>query len=110
MLQHVYYRCILQQASREKRLRHRFRWRGSSDEEHIITTGWWCKPAVMMDYHRRLVRRSGGDSYQPRRSYEPVMILSALMVSITNVLMIAAVIEALVICQSVVVQKPNLRA
>ena len=37
--------------------------RGGSDEEHIITAGWWCKAAVMIDYHRRLVRRSDGDSY-----------------------------------------------
>ena len=52
--------------------------------EHMITTDWWCKLAVMMDYHRRLVRRSGGDSYQPTRSYEPAVILSSPTVRITN--------------------------
>ena len=57
---------------------------GNNDEEHIITADWWCKPAVMMDYHRRLVRRSGGDSYRPGRSYEPAVILSSPTVHITN--------------------------
>jgi len=47
--------------------------RGGSDEEHIITAGWWCNAAVMMDYHRRLVRQSGGDSYQPACSYVPTV-------------------------------------
>jgi hypothetical protein len=32
---------------------------------------------VMMDYHRQLVRRSGGDSYEPERSYESAVILSS---------------------------------
>ena len=52
-----------------------FIWRGGSDEEHIITAGWWCKLAMMMDYHCWLVRQSGGDSYRPVRSYEPAVIL-----------------------------------
>jgi hypothetical protein len=54
--QHGEHRRIIQQADGEKHLHYRFIWRGSSDEEHIITAGWWCKLAVMMDYHRRLVR------------------------------------------------------
>jgi hypothetical protein len=54
-----------------------------SDEEHIITTGWWCKAAVMMDYHRRLVRQSDGDNYQPAHSYEPAVILSSPTIHIT---------------------------
>jgi hypothetical protein len=29
-----------------------------------------------MDYHRRLVRQSGDDSYRPERFYEPAVILS----------------------------------
>ena len=77
MLQHGYHRRIIQQAGGEKRLHHRFIWQGSSNEEHINIAGWWCKPAVMMDYHRRLVRRSGGDSYPPGRSYEPLVITIA---------------------------------
>jgi len=65
VLQHGYHCCILQQAGNQKCHHRWFIYRGGSDEEHIITAGWWCKPAVMMDYHRWLVRRSGGDSYQP---------------------------------------------
>ena len=65
MLQHGYHRRIIQQAGSEKHLHRRSIWRGSIDEEHIITAGWWCKPVVMMDYHRRLVRRSDDDSYRP---------------------------------------------
>ena len=84
MLQHGYHRRIIQQAGSEKHLHRRSIWRGSIDEEHIITAGWWCKPVVMMDDHRRLVRRSGGDSYQPRRSYELAVILSSPMVRITK--------------------------
>jgi hypothetical protein len=61
-----------------------FIWRGGSDEEHIITADWWCKPAVMMDYHRRLVRRSDGDSYEPGRSYKAAAIVSSPMVRIMN--------------------------
>jgi hypothetical protein len=42
----------------------------------------------MMDYDCRLVRRSGGDSYQPARSYEPAVILSSptvrMVIAITN--------------------------
>ena len=41
-----------------------------------------------MDYHQRLVRRSGGDRYQPGRSYEPALILSSptvrMVITITN--------------------------
>jgi hypothetical protein len=59
---------------------------------------------MMMDYHRRLVRRSGSDSYQAARSYEPAVILSSpLVIAITNVLLIPAVIKVLMIGQSVVV-------
>jgi hypothetical protein len=54
-----------------------FIWRDGGDMKHIITAGWWCKPAVMMDYHRRLVRQSGSDSYRPSRSYELAVILSS---------------------------------
>jgi hypothetical protein len=43
-----------------------------------------CKPTVIMDYHCRLVRRSDNDSYQPRRSYEPAVILSSPIVRIMN--------------------------
>ena len=32
---------------------------------------------MMIDYHRRLVRRSDGDSYQPACSFEPMVILSS---------------------------------
>jgi hypothetical protein len=39
---------------------------------------------VMMDYHRRLVRQSSGDSYELGRSYEPTVIVSSPMVRITN--------------------------
>ena len=84
MLHHGYHRRIIQQAGSEKRLHRRFIWRGGIYEEHIITASWWCKPAVMIDYHHRLVRRSDGDSYLPGRSYEPVVILSSPMVRITN--------------------------
>jgi hypothetical protein len=84
MLQHGYHRRIIQQAGGEKHLHRWFIWRDGSDEEHIITTGWWCKAAVMMDYHCRLVRRSGGDSYEPEHSYEPTVIVSSPVVRITN--------------------------
>ena len=64
-----------------------------------MTPGWWCKLAVMMDYNRWLIRQSGGDSYQPERSHESVVILS-----ITNGLYyIPAVIKALVLGLNVVV-------
>jgi hypothetical protein len=62
----------------------RFIWQDGSDEEHIITDSWWCKPAVVMDYHRQLVRQNDGDSYQPGRSYELTVILPSPMVRITN--------------------------
>jgi hypothetical protein len=39
---------------------------------------------VMMDYHRRLVRQSGGDSYEPGCSYGATMIVSSPMVRIMN--------------------------
>jgi hypothetical protein len=96
MLQHGYHRCIIQQAGGEKYLHCRFIWRGSSDEEHIITARWWCKLAVMMNYHHQLVRQSSGDSYELGRSYEPTVIVS-LAINISNGLMILVVIEALVI-------------
>ena len=83
MLQYGYHRRIIQ-AGGEKHLHRRFIWRGGSDEEHIITACWWCKRVVMMDYHRWLVRRSGGDSYPPGRSYELAMILSSPTVRIMN--------------------------
>jgi hypothetical protein len=56
MLQHNSHRRIIQQADSEKRVHCWFIWRGGSDEEHIVTAGWWCKPVMMMDYHRRLVK------------------------------------------------------
>jgi hypothetical protein len=56
MLQHGYHRRILRQGGGEKHLHRGFIWRGGSDEKHIITAGWWCKPAVIMDYHCWLVR------------------------------------------------------
>jgi hypothetical protein len=101
MLQHSYHRRIIQQTSGEKPLHCWFIWRDGSDDEHIITAGW-CKPAVVMYYHRRLVRRSGGDSYQFRCFLQPVVILSLPTASPT-ILMIPVVIETLVIGQSVLV-------
>ena len=69
VLQHSYHRRIIQQAGDEKRLHHRFVRRAASDEEHIITAGWWCKPAMMMDYHFRWVMWTSGDTYQCQRSF-----------------------------------------
>jgi hypothetical protein len=70
--------------SSEKCLHCRFIWRDGSDEEYIIIADWWCKLAVMMDYHHRLVRQSGSYSYQLRCSYEPMVILSSPTIYITN--------------------------
>ena len=84
MLQHGYLRRIIQRASGEKHLHYQFIWQGDSDEEHIITAGWWCKPAVTMDYHHRLVRQSGDDSYEPGCSYKPAVIGLSPMVRITH--------------------------
>ena len=84
ILQHGYLRSIIQQAGGKNVFTTGSYARGASDDEHIITTGWWCKAAVMIDYHRRLVRRSDGDSYQPACSYEPRVILSSPTVHITN--------------------------
>jgi hypothetical protein len=50
----------------------------------VHMASWWCKPAVVMDYHRQLVRQNDGDSYQPGRSYELTVILPSPMVRITN--------------------------
>jgi len=61
MLQHGYHRRIIQQAGGEKHLHRRFILQGGSDEEHIITAGWSCKPTMMMDYHCRLVVQTGCD-------------------------------------------------
>ena len=76
VLQHGYHRRIIQQVGSEKRFHYQFIWPSGSDEEHIITAGWWCKPVVFMNYQRRLVRQSGGDSYQPEHFYELAVILS----------------------------------
>ena len=64
MVQHGYRRRIIRQADSEKRLHRQFIRRASNGEEHIITANWWCKPAMMMDYHFRLVMRTNGDTYQ----------------------------------------------
>ena len=47
--------------------------------------GWWCKADVMMDYHRRLVRRSGGDTFITNSSYyEPLVIAITIVFNDTS--------------------------
>ena len=80
ILQHGYNRRIIQQVGGENVFT------ADSYGEAAVTRSTLSPPVggAMMDYHRRLVRRSDGDSYQPARSYEPTVILSSPTVHIMN--------------------------